>query len=62
MDLGDLGVADRWADLAVATMALDWNFGGDWSGELLEAYGIGADAERIDYYRRLWDAPELVAG
>jgi kanamycin kinase len=27
VDLGDLGVADRWSDLAVATMSLAWNFG-----------------------------------
>ena len=66
VDLDALGVADRWADLAVATMSLDWNYpdaaAGDWQGELLEAYGIAADTERIDYYRRLWDAPESAAG
>ena len=26
VDLGDLGVADRWADLAIATQSLDWNY------------------------------------
>ncbi len=59
VDLGALGVADRWADLAVATMALDWNFPGNWERELLEAYGIDPDVERLDYYRRLWEAPEV---
>jgi kanamycin kinase len=34
VDLGDLGVADRWADLAVATLSLSWNYGGSW-----EAWG-----------------------
>ena len=62
VDLGALGVADRWADLAVATMSLDWNYAGSWEDELLEAYGIEADAERISYYRRLWDAPEIGDG
>ncbi len=28
VDLGDLGVADRWADLAVATLSLSWNYRG----------------------------------
>jgi kanamycin kinase len=56
VDLGRLGVADRWADLAVATYSLSWNFAGDWEGELLDAYGIERDDDRIDYYRRLWDA------
>jgi kanamycin kinase len=56
VDLGRLGVADRWADLAVATYSLNWNFSGDWENELLDAYGIDRDDERIDYYRRLWDA------
>ena len=26
VDLDALGVADRWADLAVATMSLEWNY------------------------------------
>ena len=26
-DFGDLAVGDRWADLAVASLSLDWNFG-----------------------------------
>ena len=56
VDLGCLGVADRWADLAVATYSLAWNFPGDWEDELLDAYGIARDEERIPYYRRLWDA------
>ena len=56
VDLGRLGVADRWADLAVATYSLAWNFPGDWADELLDAYGIAWDEERIAYYRRLWDA------
>ena len=56
VDLGRLGVADRWADLAVATYSLGWNYRGDWEPELLDAYGVDHDEERIDYYRRLWDA------
>lgn len=55
VDLGSLGVADRWADLAVATMSLGWNFGPGWEHELYDAYGIEPDAERTAHYRLLWD-------
>lgn len=55
VDLGALGVADRWADLAVATMSLGWNYGDGWDAELHAAYGIEPDEERIAYYRLLWD-------
>jgi kanamycin kinase len=56
VDLGRLGVADRWADLAVATYSLNWNYAGSWEDELLDAYGIERDEARITYYRQLWDA------
>ena len=58
VDIGDLGVADRWADLAIATMSLDWNYPGNYEAALLDAYGVARDDERIAYYRSLWDAPE----
>lgn len=57
VDFGDLGVADRWADLAVATLSLGWNYPGrSWEAELFTAYGVRPDPVRIDYYRRLWRA------
>ena len=55
VDLGTLGIADRWADLAVATWSTQWNFGAGWEGVLLDAYGVGPDPERTRYYRLLWD-------
>lgn len=55
VDLGELGVADRWADLAVATWSIDWNYGPGWEGTLLDAYGIDPDPERTAYYRLLWE-------
>jgi kanamycin kinase len=55
VDLGALGVADRWADLAVATWSTTWNYGPGWERPLLEAYGVAPDAERTAYYRLLWD-------
>ena len=54
VDLGALGVADRWADLAVATWSTEWNYGPNWSEPLLEAYGVAPDWDRISYYRLLW--------
>ncbi|UQX89568.1 aminoglycoside 3'-phosphotransferase [Jatrophihabitans telluris] len=54
VDLGRLGVADRWADLAVATWSTEWTFGPGFEHAVLAGYGIDADFERIDFYRRLW--------
>jgi kanamycin kinase len=59
VDLGTLGVADRWADLAVASMSLGWNFGDGWEAEFFAAYGVRPDADRIRFYRALWDAPTV---
>jgi len=56
VDLGALGVADRWADIAVAAMSTEWNYGPGWDGALLDAYGIAPDAERMAFYRDLWNA------
>ena len=55
VDLGDLGVADRWADLAIATWSTGWNYGPGWEQVLLDAYGIKPDEERTSYYRLLWE-------
>jgi kanamycin kinase len=56
VDLGSLGVADRWADLAVASMSLGWNYGDGWEPAFFDAYGIAPDAERIAYHRLLWNS------
>jgi kanamycin kinase len=55
VDLGGLGVADRWADLAVATWSTEWNYGPGWEPALLDAYGVAPDPARTAYYRLLWD-------
>jgi kanamycin kinase len=56
VDLDATGVADRWADLAVATMALGWNYGPGWEPLFHQAYGLPDDAERTAWYRALWNA------
>lgn len=55
VDLAALGVGDRWADIAVASMSTLWNFGPGWEDTLIEAYGVDPDRERLEYYRRLWN-------
>lgn len=54
VDLGSLGLADRWADLAVATWSLDWNYGPGFEHLLLDAYGVAPSPAQA-YYRLLWD-------
>jgi len=56
VDLALLGTADRWADIAVASMSTEWNFGPGWEDALIEAYGLEPDRERLAYYRDLWNA------
>lgn len=58
VDLGNLGVADRWADLAPALMSLGWNYGPGWERAFLDAYGIEPDAAKQAFYASLWDAED----
>lgn len=54
VDLGAMGAADRWADLAVATWSTVWNYGPGWEQVLLDAYGVAPDDDRTAFHRRLW--------
>ncbi|MGO2748063.1 phosphotransferase [Microbacterium sp.] len=56
VDLAALGTADRWADIAVAAMSTEWNYGIGWQDALIEAYGLEPDRDRLAYYRDLWNA------
>ena len=55
VDLGRLGVADRWADLAVVSMSLEWNYGPGFESLFFGAYGIEPDPVRVAYYCALWN-------
>ncbi|WP_211658719.1 aminoglycoside 3'-phosphotransferase [Phytoactinopolyspora halophila] len=55
VDLGSLGVADRWADLAVAAWSTVWNYGPGYEEIVYDAYGVDPDPERIAFYRLIWD-------
>lgn len=61
VDLGSLGVADRWADLAVASGSLEYNFGQGWEDEFFKVYGIERDEERTSFYRVLWDNESTIS-
>ncbi len=55
VDFGRMGVADRWADLAVAAWSAVWNYGPEWEDNVYRAYGCEPDALKIRYYRLLWE-------
>lgn len=54
LDVGLMGVADRWADLAVAAWSLERNFGQGAVDEFFAAYGEAPDPDRIRRYRDLY--------
>ncbi|WP_257477763.1 aminoglycoside 3'-phosphotransferase [Acidipropionibacterium jensenii] len=58
VDVGRLGIADRWADLAVMTMSMSWNYPTFDESVFWSAYGVEPDPLRIDFYRRLWQAED----
>lgn len=55
VDLGELGLADRWWDLAIATWSVTWNLGPGWEDTFLEVYGVDRDQDRMSYFRLLYD-------
>ena len=55
VDMATMGAADRWADLAVGSWSLSWNYGPGWEPLFFDTYGIAPDPDRIAYYRLLWD-------
>lgn len=56
VDLGRMGVADRWADIAIGAWSTEWNYGVGYAAAFYDAYGVKPDPERIAFYRALWDA------
>jgi kanamycin kinase len=53
VDLGELGVADRWWDIAIGAWSTGWNFGAELEPVFYESYGVEPDPDRIDFYRLL---------
>lgn len=59
VDVADLGPGDPWADLAIASWSLEWNFGPGLDAYFFSAYGITPDDARIRHYRAMWNAPQI---
>lgn len=55
VDLGELAIADRWCDLAVATWSTTWTFGPGLESVFLDTYGAELDPDRQAFYRLLFD-------
>jgi kanamycin kinase len=55
LDLGELGVADRWSDIAVGAWSTGWNFGDELEPLFYESYGVEPDDARIRFHRLLYD-------
>ena len=55
VDLGELGVADRWWDVAVGGWSTCWNFGDEFEPLFYESYGVEPHPDRIRFYRLLYD-------
>ncbi|OYO20033.1 aminoglycoside phosphotransferase APH(3') [Enemella evansiae] len=55
VDLGELGVGDRWSDLGAAHWSLEHNFGPGWWPRFLASYGIPDDPVRRAFHRRVWE-------
>ena len=55
VDLGRLGVADRWLDIAVGSWSVTWNLGPGWEDLFFASYGVARDDGRIAFYRLLYD-------
>jgi kanamycin kinase len=55
VDLGELGAADRWWDVAVGAWSVGWNFGEALEPLFYEGYGIAPDPTRTRFFRLLYD-------
>ncbi len=55
VDLGELGAADRWWDVAVGAWSVGWNFGEGLEALFYDSYGIAPDPGRIRFFRLLYD-------
>ena len=55
LDLGELGVADRWWDVAIGMWSTTWNVGPGYEEVFAESYGVEIDKDKVAYYRLQYD-------
>jgi kanamycin kinase len=55
LDVGELGVADRWWDIAIGAWSTTWNVDPKHEPLFYEGYGVDPDPDRIAYYRLLYE-------
>ncbi|MDQ7026797.1 MAG: aminoglycoside 3'-phosphotransferase [Anaerolineae bacterium] len=52
IDVGRMGLADRYTDLALIANAIRWHLGNDWLPYFFRAYGIETlDSQRLHFYQ-----------
>ncbi|HIY67446.1 MAG TPA: phosphotransferase, partial [Candidatus Agrococcus pullicola] len=54
VDLARVGVADRWFDLTIAAMSLEWNYGTGHEPLFYGTYGVERNEERIRFWQQWW--------
>jgi kanamycin kinase len=55
LDLGELGVADRWWDIAIGMWSTTWNVGPGYEELFADSYGVDVDTDKLAYYRLQYD-------
>ncbi|MEY2471969.1 MAG: kanamycin kinase [Actinomycetota bacterium] len=55
LDLGELGVADRWWDIAIGMWSTTWNVGPGYEELFADSYGVDIDADKLAYFRLQYD-------
>ena len=54
VDLGEMGVADRWADLTMGAWSCTRNLGPGWEELFLASYGVAPNVAKRAFFRRLY--------
>jgi kanamycin kinase len=55
LDLGELGVADRWWDVATGMWSTTWNVGPGYEELFAASYGVDVDEDKLAYFRLQYD-------
>jgi aminoglycoside 3'-phosphotransferase II len=53
VDVGRMGVSDRYVDLALCARSIGWNIGQTWIWPFMDAYGLKMDKAKYNFYTLL---------